>query len=121
MALVRGQRLVPLPHCRPASVWLPSVGRHLVCCRKQLQAHAQATENRIVEGVYSTLGRGINIDKTGSEQGVAVPSQWIVELLANVMFYEDIPNGFTPNFDMHEVCHRWQTQDHQDMPDLYTP
>ena len=66
------------------SVWLPSVGRHLVCCRKQLQAHAQATENLIVEGVYSTLGRGIDIDKTGSEQGVAVPSQWIMELLENV-------------------------------------
>ena len=97
------------------------MGRRLVHCRKQLQAHAQATENLIVEGVYSTLGQGIDIDKTGSEQGVAVPSQQIVELLVNVMFYEDILNGFTPNFDMHEVRHRRQTQDHQDMPDLYTP
>ena len=93
------QRLVPPPCCRPMSVWLPSMGRCLVHCRKQLQAHAQATENPIVKGVYSTLRRGIEIDKMGSEQGVTVPSQQIMELLANVTFYEDIPNGFTPNFD----------------------
>ena len=97
------------------------MGRHLVCCRKQLQAHVQATENPVVEGVYSTLGRGTDIDKTGSEQGVTVPSQRIVELLATVMFYEDILNGFTPNFNTCEVHHRQQTQDHQDMPDLYMP
>src|SRR5260221_761826 len=39
--------------------------------QKQLQAHAEATENPIVEEGYKTLRIGINIDKTRAEQAVA--------------------------------------------------